>query len=302
MVAVSRAPANDPAAALSRAGAEVVRGDLLDLTSVRNAFKGAYGVFGVTQPWSPDYRTADVASEIRQGQHIVDASVVAEVRHLVLSTALRPESGLSGMPHVDSKIEIETYARAAKVPMTIMRPAQFMDNIGSRFFPVRPWRVRGFVDADAKVPYIACADIGALVSVAFVRPREFVGGEINAVGDFVSGLDIADILTRLHGQRFRYSATPAWLMWVFAREFYAMRRTFEQYGRRPYPPQFCEVFGRNASPLAGHPDNGAVSAATGQATNHPKRLGILSGGRPARRHHLSVDSTFGQNQLSWLGG
>jgi len=115
VTAVSRAPANDAAAALARTGAEVVSGDLLDPTSLKNAFKGAYGVFGVTQPWSPDYRTADVASEIRQGKNIVDAAVAAGVNHLVFSTALRPESGLSGMPHVDSKIEIEGYARAATV-------------------------------------------------------------------------------------------------------------------------------------------------------------------------------------------
>ena len=55
-----------------------------------------------------------------------------------------------------------------------------------------------------------------------MRPSEFVGTEINAVGDFVSGFDIADILTRLYGRRFRYSAPPAWLMWLFAREFYTM--------------------------------------------------------------------------------
>jgi len=114
-----------------------------------------------------------------------------------------------------------------------------MDNIGSRFFPVRPGRVRGFVSGDAKVPYIACADIGALVSIAFVSPRAFIGAEINAVGDFVSGFDVAELLSQLHGQRFRYSAPPAWLMWMFAREFYTMRRLFEQYGRPPYPPQFA---------------------------------------------------------------
>jgi hypothetical protein len=121
--------------------------------------------------------------------------------------------------------------------MTVLRPAQFMDNIGTRFFPVKPGHVRGFVAGDAKVPYIACTDIGALVSIAFTRPREFAGTTINAVGDFVSGLDLADILTQLHGQRFRYSAPPAWLMWVFAREFYTMRRLFEHYGRPPYPPE-----------------------------------------------------------------
>jgi uncharacterized protein YbjT (DUF2867 family) len=80
---------------------------------------------------------------------------------------------------VDGKVELEGYARAANVPMTIIRPAQFMDNIGSRFFPVKRGRVRGFVAGDAKVLYIACADIGALVSVAFRRRDEFVGTEIN---------------------------------------------------------------------------------------------------------------------------
>jgi uncharacterized protein YbjT (DUF2867 family) len=239
VVAVSRTPENDRAAALARAGAEVARGDLLDRPSLERAFKGAYGVFGVTQPWSPDYRTSDIASEIRQGQNIVDASVAAGVTHLVFSTALSPESGVTGIPHVDSKVTIEAYARAAQVPMTIIRPAQFMDNIGSRFFPVKRGRVRGFVAGDAKVPYIACADIGGLVSVAFSRRAELVGTVINGVGDFVSGNDIAEILTRLRGRRFRYTAPPAWLLWVVAREFYAMRQLFERYGRPPYPPQFA---------------------------------------------------------------
>jgi uncharacterized protein YbjT (DUF2867 family) len=239
VVGVSRAPENDAAVALARAGAEVARADLLDRSSLVRVFKDAYGVFGVTQPWSPDYRTSDVAGEIRQGKNIVEASAEAGVAHLVFSTALQPESGLSGMPHVDSKIEIEAYARAAKVPMTVVRPAQFMENIGSRFFPVKPGHVRGFVAGDAKVPYIACEDIGALVAIAFIRPREFVGADVNAVGDFVSGLELADILARLHGRPFRYSAPPAWLMWMFAREFYTMRRAFEQYGRPPYPPQIA---------------------------------------------------------------
>jgi hypothetical protein len=87
------------------------------------------------------------------------------------------------------------------------------------------------------VPYVACADIGALVAIAFTRPRELWGTEINAVGDFVSGFEIADTLGRLRGQSFRYSAPPIWLMWIFAREFYTMRRMFERYGRPPYPSE-----------------------------------------------------------------
>jgi hypothetical protein len=99
---------------------------------------------------------------------------------------------------------------------------------------VKPGRVRGFVDGDAKVPYIACAEIGGLVSVAFSRPADFIGRAMHAVGDFVSGFEIAEILSRLQGRRVRYAAPPAILMRLFAREFYTMRRGFEQYGRPPY--------------------------------------------------------------------
>src|SRR5215471_2491033 len=85
VVAISRTPQSHVAAALARAGVEVARGDLLDYTSLASVFEKAYGVFGVTQPWSPDYRTSEVASEIRQGKNIVDASVAAGVTHLVFS-------------------------------------------------------------------------------------------------------------------------------------------------------------------------------------------------------------------------
>jgi uncharacterized protein YbjT (DUF2867 family) len=76
------------------------------------------------------------------------------MKHLVPSSVLLLRNGKIGVPHVDSKVEVERYARDKKVPMTIVRPASFMDNIGSRFFPVGSGRARGFVAPDAEVSYI----------------------------------------------------------------------------------------------------------------------------------------------------
>ena len=134
---------------------------------------------------------------------------------------------------------MEKYAREANLPLTLIRPGSFMENIGTNFFPVKRGRVRGFVDGDAKMPYVCCADIGALAAIALTRRPEFLGSVINAVGDLSSGDDIVRILSDLGpGKPFRYSAAPAWVMWLFAREFYAMRRTFERYGR---PPLLSEI-------------------------------------------------------------
>ena len=71
-----RALARDPrkAAALAGRGVEVVTGDLSDTESLARAFAGSAGVFGVTQPWSSDYRKADVEKELIQGRSLVEAA------------------------------------------------------------------------------------------------------------------------------------------------------------------------------------------------------------------------------------
>jgi uncharacterized protein YbjT (DUF2867 family) len=83
LVAFTRRPASERARALASQGIRVERGDLSDVASLESIFRGADGVFGVTQPWDPGYRRADVASEIAQGRAVVDACKRARVGHLV---------------------------------------------------------------------------------------------------------------------------------------------------------------------------------------------------------------------------
>src|SRR5437899_10480749 len=49
--AMTRKPASAAAKALTRQGAEVVKGDLNDAESLRRALQGAWGVFGVQTTW-----------------------------------------------------------------------------------------------------------------------------------------------------------------------------------------------------------------------------------------------------------
>jgi uncharacterized protein YbjT (DUF2867 family) len=124
--------------------------------------------------------------------------------HLVLSTVMRIDDEPTGVPHVDSKHEIERYLCASGVTYTLLRPGTFMDNIGARFFPVRPGAIRGFTDGDSKLPCVSCRDIGEAAANVFTDPG------------------------------FRWSAPPKLLMRLFAREFYEMRTKIEQNGRPPY--------------------------------------------------------------------
>jgi uncharacterized protein YbjT (DUF2867 family) len=235
VVALSRDPAGEGGERLHASGVEVERGDLDDGASLRHAFAGAHAVFGVTQPWNRDYRRADPEAEVAQGANLIEACRSAGVAHLVLSTALDLADRPTGIPHVDSKRRIERELSASGVPYTLLRPGTFMDNLGKPFFPVRRGLVVGFVGGDAKVPLIACRDIGEAAAAAVDAPGRWLGKPIDLVADFVSGDELCQALSRLRGERFEYRARPAWLMRLLSPEFYRMRGGIEIVGRPPFP-------------------------------------------------------------------
>ena len=235
VVALSRDPSSTKAAALEHLGVTVRQADLADAASLERIFINAHGVFGVTQPWSNDYRDVDVAAEIAQGRNIIDACQRTNVQHLVLSTAMRIDDEPTGVPHVDSKRDIERYLLVSGVPYTLLRPGTFMDNIGAKFFPVRRGTIQGFTDGDSKLPFVSCHDIGEAAAAVFAAPERWLDKGVNLVSDWVSGDEICTALGKLRNERFRWKTPPKLLMRLFAREFYTMRVKFEQSGRPPYP-------------------------------------------------------------------
>src|SRR6185369_17186672 len=233
-------------------GVEVVQGDLTDRGSLERAFHGATAVFGVTQPWSADYRKADTKAEIAQGRSLTEACLATGAT-LVFSTVLLENDKPTGIPHVDSKLELEQFVKERGVPAVILGPASFMDNIGMDFFPVRNGKVRGFVDGDAKVPLVSCRDIGRSVAGVMAALPAHLGKRHNLIAGLYSGEDICATLSRLRGgERFRYTAPPKLVMRLFVNEFYRMRVAFEQMGRPPLPPMFDEAL-RETAALVGTP-------------------------------------------------
>src|SRR5918998_36462 len=120
--ALTRDPGKPEARDLGERGAEVVRGDLDDRSSVDQALEGACGVFSMQNFWEIGYDR-----EVRQGVMLADAAHAADVAHFVYSSvgcAYRE----TGIPHFDSKWEIEEHVRGLGLPYTILRPVFFMQN------------------------------------------------------------------------------------------------------------------------------------------------------------------------------
>lgn len=216
---------------LESSGVTMLQADLADAESLLKVFEGAEAVFGLTQPWNRAYTKVNTELELKQGKNIIDACKKNGVKHLVFSSALHGKEEKTGLPHVDVKIDIEEYTRNSGLNYTFLNPVQFMDNVGMRFLPVKKGKIRGFIDGDARVPYVAVSDIACLAQIALENGEDFYGREIPLVGDLVSGEELAETLSRLRNEPFKYRAVPRWLIKLISREFYKMRLAFEEAGR-----------------------------------------------------------------------
>lgn len=242
IVALSRDPEGTKAKGLKDKVVRLLKADLRDKASLINAFKGAQFVFGVTQPFSSDYRKSDPKGEIEQGRNIVESCIESGVEHLVQSTVFGRDTQTTGVAHVDSKSIIVDLLRKTRLSYTILRPASFMDNIGKSFFPVKKGTVRGYTDKDVKIPYIAAKDIGEFAALVFENPDLYRQKEMNLMADLVSGEELAGTLSKIrHGEPFKYKAIPRLPMRLFAKEFYEMRIAFEKAGRPPYPDEYINA-------------------------------------------------------------
>lgn len=116
---ITRDPSSSKSKALSEKGVEMTKANVDDAESVKEAVKGSYGVFGVTDFWS----ILDKEREIKQGKNIFEASKAAGVKHLVWSALPYAEKitdgALKHVDHFDSKAIVAEYANENKGEMWV---------------------------------------------------------------------------------------------------------------------------------------------------------------------------------------
>src|ERR1035437_4263859 len=237
--ALSRDTAKPAARAVAQNGAEIIQGDLEDLGSIRKALEGAYGVFSVQ-----NFMEAGYDGEIRQGKQLADAATDAGVQHFVYSSVVSAERQ-TGLPHFESKWQIEEHIGQGAVSHTILRPAFFMQNWYSYMRePILHGTLSLPLSPQKPLQQIAVEDIGAFAALAFQNPPKWNGRTIELAGEELTMLHVAELLTRAVRRPVRYVQVP----WEQFRqdageEMAKMYRWFEDVGyhvdiaalRREYP-------------------------------------------------------------------
>ena len=198
--AVTRDPNSSQAKLLANAGAALVVASLEDTAAITKALEGATSLFAMTTPFG------GTALETRQGVVAADAAKTAGV-HLVF-TSVGNADRQTGIPHFDSKYEVEKHIAKIGVRATILAPVAFMENL----YFIKEQLAKGIYAAalppTRALAQVAVADIGAVAVRVLEDAGRFTGKRFDLAGDELTGNDAMAILSRVTGRNFTYYQVP----------------------------------------------------------------------------------------------
>lgn len=207
--ALTRNPDSDAARALADAGAEVVKADVADVASLKQAFEGAYGAYCVTFFW--DHFSPE--KEARSIRNMAEAAKAAGLEHVIWSTLEDSRDFIPldddrmptlqekyKVPHFDEKGSGDAAFADLGVPTTYLLTTYYWDNLVH--FGGHPQRgddgrlVFVLPMGAEKLPGIAAEDIGKAAYGIFRKGDSMVGRRIGIAGEHLSGPEMAEALTR----------------------------------------------------------------------------------------------------------
>ncbi|GAB3607546.1 NmrA family NAD(P)-binding protein [Conyzicola nivalis] len=202
--ALVRAPESSGARALSAAGAEVVKADQENPESLAEALADVASLFYMTT-----FEGADgTDGEVRRGRAVADAAARAGVPRVVYSSVGGAERS-TGIPHFDSKFEVEKHLRGA-LPAAIIRPVFFMENLIPQLTPNDDGEIviRMPMPGDVAVQMIAVRDIGRAAARLLLEPNAIDGDSIEVAGDELTLDRVAAQAGEIFGVPARFETIP----------------------------------------------------------------------------------------------
>ncbi|MGY0233805.1 NmrA/HSCARG family protein [Longispora urticae] len=224
--ALTRTPESPAARELRRRGAEVVPADFDDAGSLDAALRGSRALFLMSTPFG-----TDPATEVRQGRAAVDAAVRAGVGQLVFSSVAHADRA-TGVPHFDSKYQVERHLAGTDLNWTVLGPGKFMDNYAGGWSAglLRHGRLALPLSADRSVALVCAADIAGMAALAFAEPDRLARVRVDIAGDERTPLEQAGTFARAVGRPVTFERVPDEIARGYGEDLAAMFAYFDTVG------------------------------------------------------------------------
>jgi uncharacterized protein YbjT (DUF2867 family) len=220
--AITRDANSEKAKALRSQGAEVVAADVDNEESLKKAFAGAYGAYGVTFFWahfSPARETQTAANMARAAkhanlQHVIWSTLEDTRKWVPLSDSRMPTlQGKYKVPHFDSKGEADKFFIELGLPVTLLLTTFYWDNMymfdmGPKKAPDGTYAIT-FPMGNKRMAGIAAEDIGGCAYGIFKKGNEYFRKTVGIAGEHLTGAQMAEKLSKGLGINVKYNeVTP----------------------------------------------------------------------------------------------
>ncbi len=175
--ALTRSPEGEEANSLADRGATIVEGDLSNPGAIPGLLEDVDAVFGMTDFWEHGYE-----DELEQGTNLAEAVAEGSIEHFVFSSVGSADEG-TGIPHFESKFEIEERIRELNLPATILRPVFFMQNFEGMRDQIQGGELQQALEPGISLQMLHLEDHGAMVANVLEDPDTYIGEAIEVASD-----------------------------------------------------------------------------------------------------------------------
>jgi uncharacterized protein YbjT (DUF2867 family) len=194
-----RALVRDPSKADLPANVEIVRGDLLDVDTLRSAFSGVSTLFLLNGVVADEYTQALIALNVARE---------AKIERIVYLSVIHSDIYVN-VPHFAGKFGVERMIEKMGLNATILRPAYYMDNEITIKEVVTGYGLYPMPIGDKGLAMIDARDVGEIAAIELVRreqsPTPLPLNRINLVGpDTLTGESAAAVWTNVLGRPIAY--------------------------------------------------------------------------------------------------
>lgn len=181
-------------------GTTAVAGDLGDIDSFRAALDGVSTLFLLVP---------NIADELTQSMQALKVAQEAGVKGIVYLSVYKGDT-YADVPHFASKNTVERMIDALDLPVTVLRPAYFIQNDLRQKDPLLNAGVYGMPVGDKGISMVDVRDIGEAAALELLRreraPTSLPRETYALVGpDVLSGANVADIWSEALGRPIRYA-------------------------------------------------------------------------------------------------
>ncbi|GAC47619.1 NmrA/HSCARG family protein [Gordonia aichiensis] len=193
--AVVRFTDSDRSLELADRGIPLAVADIATGKGLDDAFADAAGVFALTTPFE-----SGADAEVGQGDNIIAAAMITGVPHLVFSSVASADRN-TGVPHFDSKYEVEKKLAASSIPHTIVGPTYFYDNLLGGLDALKAGVIPMGMPAEKPLQQLSRRDLGRFVAMIFDAPADFAGRRIDLASDEITPDGMAEAVSAATGER-----------------------------------------------------------------------------------------------------